>query len=99
MIGNNSCGAHSVMAGKTIENISRLEVLTYDGARFWFACACLNGENAGTICRDVDLRAHRSVTTAVDKPDTSRRNPAKVQFAQGEDRRGAVIRTEVPIAP
>ena len=35
MIGNNSCGAHSVMAGKTAENIAALEVLTYDGARFW----------------------------------------------------------------
>ena len=35
MIGNNSCGPHSVMAGKTVDNISRLEVLTYDGARFW----------------------------------------------------------------
>jgi hypothetical protein len=35
MIGNNSCGPHSVMAGTTVENIERLEVLTYDGARFW----------------------------------------------------------------
>jgi FAD/FMN-containing dehydrogenase len=35
MIGNNSCGAHSVMAGKTVENIEALEVLSYDGARFW----------------------------------------------------------------
>jgi FAD/FMN-containing dehydrogenase/Fe-S oxidoreductase len=35
MIGNNSCGPHSVMAGKTVENIERLEVLTYEGARFW----------------------------------------------------------------
>jgi FAD/FMN-containing dehydrogenase/Fe-S oxidoreductase len=35
MIGNNSCGAHSVMAGKTDDNIEALEVLTYDGARFW----------------------------------------------------------------
>lgn len=35
MIGNNSCGAHSVMAGKTIENLEALEILTYDGARFW----------------------------------------------------------------
>jgi FAD/FMN-containing dehydrogenase/Fe-S oxidoreductase len=34
MIANNSCGPHSVMAGKTVENIERLEVLTYDGARF-----------------------------------------------------------------
>jgi FAD/FMN-containing dehydrogenase len=35
MIANNSCGAHSVMAGKTVENIEALEIVTYDGARFW----------------------------------------------------------------
>ncbi|MBC7780447.1 MAG: FAD-binding oxidoreductase [Proteobacteria bacterium] len=35
MIGNNSCGAHSVMAGKTVENIEALEVLTYDGLCMW----------------------------------------------------------------
>jgi FAD/FMN-containing dehydrogenase len=33
MIGNNSCGVHSVMAGKTVENIEELEILTYDGLR------------------------------------------------------------------
>src|SRR6476659_7340771 len=33
MIGNNSCGVHSVMAGKTDENIEELEVLTYHGLR------------------------------------------------------------------
>ena len=33
MIGNNSCGAHSVMAGKTVDNIEELEILTYDGLR------------------------------------------------------------------
>ena len=35
MIGNNSCGPHSVMAGKTAENIEALEILTYDGIRMW----------------------------------------------------------------
>jgi FAD/FMN-containing dehydrogenase/Fe-S oxidoreductase len=35
MIGNNSCGTHSVMAGKTVDNIDELEVLTYDGTRMW----------------------------------------------------------------
>jgi len=35
MIGNNSCGAHSVMAGKTVENVEALEILTYDGTRMW----------------------------------------------------------------
>jgi FAD/FMN-containing dehydrogenase/Fe-S oxidoreductase len=33
MIGNNSCGVHSVMGGKTDDNIEELEVLTYDGTR------------------------------------------------------------------
>src|SRR6202171_5104629 len=33
MIGNNSCGMHSVMAGKTDDNIEELDVVTYDGLR------------------------------------------------------------------
>ncbi|HEY6986496.1 MAG TPA: FAD-binding and (Fe-S)-binding domain-containing protein, partial [Rhodanobacteraceae bacterium] len=34
MIGNNSCGVHSVMGGKTVDNIDSLRVLTYDGTEF-----------------------------------------------------------------
>lgn len=33
MIGNNSCGPHSVMGGETVQNIIELDVLTYDGTR------------------------------------------------------------------
>ena len=33
MIGNNSCGVHSVMAGETVDNIDELDVLLYDGTR------------------------------------------------------------------
>jgi FAD/FMN-containing dehydrogenase/Fe-S oxidoreductase len=33
MIGNNSCGTHSVMAGRTCDNIRDLEIVTYDGLR------------------------------------------------------------------
>ncbi len=33
MIGNNSCGMHAQMAGKTEENVEELEILTYDGLR------------------------------------------------------------------
>ncbi len=33
MIGNNSCGVHGLMAGKTVDNIEELEILTYDGVR------------------------------------------------------------------
>lgn len=32
MIGNDSCGVHSVTAGRTADNVQRLTVLTYDGA-------------------------------------------------------------------
>ncbi len=31
MIGNNSCGPHSMLAGKTVENVLELDVLTCDG--------------------------------------------------------------------
>ena len=33
MLGNNSCGVHSVMAGKTVDNVLELEVLCADGTR------------------------------------------------------------------
>jgi FAD/FMN-containing dehydrogenase/Fe-S oxidoreductase len=34
MLGNNACGAHSVTAGRTSDNVETLEVLTHDGACF-----------------------------------------------------------------
>ena len=33
MIGNNSCGTHSLLAGKTVDNIEELRVLLYDGTQ------------------------------------------------------------------
>src|SRR3954452_2698289 len=33
MIGNNSCGIHSMMAGETVDNIEELDILLYDGTR------------------------------------------------------------------
>jgi len=35
MVGNNSCGATAQAYGKTVDNVIRLEVLTYDGLRMW----------------------------------------------------------------
>jgi FAD/FMN-containing dehydrogenase len=35
MIGNNSCGASAQAYGKTVDNVRRLEILTYDGQRAW----------------------------------------------------------------
>jgi FAD/FMN-containing dehydrogenase/Fe-S oxidoreductase len=42
MIGNNSCGVHSIMAGVTADNIEALDVLLYDGRRLRVS----RGENA-----------------------------------------------------
>lgn len=33
MIGNNSCGVHSIIAGRVEDNIEELDILTYDGLR------------------------------------------------------------------
>src|SRR5207248_10377619 len=33
MLGNNSCGVHAQMAGKTVDNTEAIEILTYDGLR------------------------------------------------------------------
>ncbi|GAB2953912.1 FAD-binding and (Fe-S)-binding domain-containing protein [Streptomyces sundarbansensis] len=35
MIGNNSCGSTAQAYGKVVDNLHRLEVLTYDGLRMW----------------------------------------------------------------
>ena len=33
MIGNNSCGTHSLLGGKTVDNVESLDILLYDGTR------------------------------------------------------------------
>jgi FAD/FMN-containing dehydrogenase/Fe-S oxidoreductase len=65
MLGNNSCGTHSVMAGRTSDNVESLEVLTYDGLRLpvgatgedQLAALIAGGGRRGQIYRD--LRALR----------------------------------------
>src|SRR6202012_5297299 len=56
MIGNNSCGATAQRAGKVVDNIVRLEVLTYDGARFWCGPTDTD-ELAGILSDETDPRA------------------------------------------
>jgi FAD/FMN-containing dehydrogenase len=33
MIGNNSCGTHSLLAGKTVDNVEEVRILLYDGTQ------------------------------------------------------------------
>ena len=55
MIGNNSCGATAQRTGKVVDNIARLEVLLYDGTRFW--CGETSDEEYARIERRGDRQA------------------------------------------
>jgi FAD/FMN-containing dehydrogenase/Fe-S oxidoreductase len=52
MIGNNSCGVHSVMAGRTVDNVHSLDVLLYDGTRLTV------GENLVASAGSKDAASH-----------------------------------------
>ncbi len=49
MIGNNSCGTHSIIAGVTADNIEALEVVLYDGTRMTLPSAVSDEELERTI--------------------------------------------------
>jgi len=49
MIGNNSCGTHSIMAGVTADNIEALDVVLYDGTRLTLPSAVSDDELEATI--------------------------------------------------
>src|SRR5205807_4934968 len=55
MIGNNSRGVHSVMAGKTDDNIEALDILTYDGIRM--KVGATSGDELERIVRQPGPRA------------------------------------------
>jgi FAD/FMN-containing dehydrogenase/Fe-S oxidoreductase len=55
MIGNNSCGSSAQRSGKVVDNIARLEVLLYDGTRFW--CGQTSDEEYARIEARGDPRA------------------------------------------
>ncbi len=49
MIGNNSCGTHSIIAGVTADNIESLDVLLYDGTRLTLPSRVSDSELESTI--------------------------------------------------
>jgi FAD/FMN-containing dehydrogenase/Fe-S oxidoreductase len=52
MVGNNSCGTHSILAGVTADNIEALDVLLYDGTRFLAPSRLTEAELNAAIARD-----------------------------------------------
>ena len=92
MIGNNSCGVHSVMAGKTDDNIEALDVVLYDGTRLKV------GQNQIELCGDSRPRLSGtpevSGSSAVDRA-------AQIHDAlkQIVDQYGDLIRKKFPNIP
>ncbi|HET8747028.1 MAG TPA: FAD-binding oxidoreductase, partial [Ramlibacter sp.] len=82
MIGNNSCGPHSVMGGETVHNVLELDVLTYDGERLTvgptdeaaFQRLCAQGGRPAQIARDLKALGERYAPLIREKfPDIPRR--------------------------
>src|SRR5256885_1293372 len=82
MIGNNSCGVHSVMAGNTSDNVDELDVVLYDGTRFTagatpeedLARIVAGGGRVGEIYRQLrDLRDRYADEIRARFPDIPRR--------------------------
>src|SRR4051794_12413482 len=51
MIGNNSCGVHSILAGVTADNVESLDVLLYDGTRLTVPSRMSDAELEAAIAR------------------------------------------------
>jgi len=52
MIGNNSCGTHSLLAGKTVDNVEELNILLYDGTRLTVGAGTLDAIDSAHGRRD-----------------------------------------------
>jgi FAD/FMN-containing dehydrogenase/Fe-S oxidoreductase len=49
MIGNNSCGTHSLLAGKTVDNVEELRILLFDGTQITVGATSAEGELEAVI--------------------------------------------------
>ena len=82
MLGNNSCGTHSLMAGKTSDNVIELDVVLYDGTRMTVGATSDEeleriisaGGRKGQIYSDLrDLRDRVADRVRAEYPDIPRR--------------------------
>src|SRR5690625_1964479 len=65
MIGNNSCGATAQRTGKTVDNVTALDVMLYDGARFW--------------CGPVDEEQYRHIESRGDRKSAIYRGMRRIR--------------------
>jgi FAD/FMN-containing dehydrogenase/Fe-S oxidoreductase len=82
MLGNNSCGTHSIMSGKTSDNVIELDVLLYDGTRLRVGATddaeleriIASGGRQGEIYRSLrQLRDRYGERVRAEYPDIPRR--------------------------
>src|SRR5437763_7840932 len=61
MLGNNSCGVHSIIAGVTADNVEALDVLLYDGTRLTLSRGeeAIRGPRAGELTARLQALADR----------------------------------------
>ena len=91
MIGNNSCGVHSIMGGKTDDNIEALEVVTYDGVRLRVA--------KGKIEECGDSRPRLSGGPEVSSRSNDRLRKIESSLKEIADQYAAEIRRRFPQIP
>jgi FAD/FMN-containing dehydrogenase/Fe-S oxidoreductase len=82
MIGNNSCGTHSLLAGKTVDNVVSLRILLHDGTEMIVgptseaelaAIIALGGRRGQIYAKLADLRDRYAVLIRERYPDIPRR--------------------------
>lgn len=56
MIGNNSCGTHSLLGGKTVDNVEELRILLYDGTQM--TVGATSSRELEDITREVGRRGN-----------------------------------------
>ena len=100
MIGNNSCGVHSVMAGKTDDNIEELEVVTYDGTRLRLGQNLIASSGDGST--SVETRAFAGPATGASVPgalSSQRGHQIRSTLHQIATQYGDLIRQKFPTIP
>src|SRR6266700_4304901 len=80
MIGNNSCGATAQRTGKVVDNVAALEVLLYDGTRFW--CGPTGDEEYADIERRGDRRPRSTAGCAGCATPTPTRSGAGIRTSR-----------------
>jgi len=93
MIGNNSCGVHSVMAGKTDDNIEELDVVTYDGVRL------RAGRNLIRRHEAADATDHGGADALVRTGSADRITQINASLKQIAEQYGDLVRTKFPNIP